>query len=385
MKIAFLNDEIFKYASGDPTVFGGAERQQWLLARALARSGWLVTAGIREVLEPGERRVIDGVEFLGIGRDHILLGWFRFLRKERPDWLYWRCASHWLGPLVRVARWANVRSIFAAAYDTDVHPREALVRRRRWWPIYAWGLAQVDRVFLQHAGQLAELPLHLRSKAYLIPSIAGIRPAAQPHKERQNYVAWVATLRQDKRPELLIEIASRARDTYFVVCGGMSNFKSSEHYAASIVEAFRRLPNVTYLGQVDAEKAQKVIAEAAVFLSTSDIEGFPNTFLQAWACGTPVVSFQIDPGHVIERHGLGVVAGTIDVAITHIKRLMASSDLRDEIARRAQGYIAQHHSENMIVNAFDNALGDRPGQVRGPVMAETQMCQNDRHEPHLEE
>src|SRR4029453_11769775 len=120
MKIVFVDDVIYGYASG-ASVVGGAERQQWLLARALATTGWSVTVGVREALAAGERRTIDGVEFLGIGRgyigigrDHIHLVWYRFLSSEQPDWWYWRCADHLLGSAVEVAKLARVRTIFAA-------------------------------------------------------------------------------------------------------------------------------------------------------------------------------------------------------------------------------------------------------------------------------
>src|SRR2546428_604106 len=108
MKIAFVNDIIYGYASG-ASVVGGAERQQWLLARALAATGWAVTVGVCEALEAGERRAIDGVEFLGIGRNHIHRLWYRFLVSERPDWWYWRCAHHLWGSAVEVAKLAGVR------------------------------------------------------------------------------------------------------------------------------------------------------------------------------------------------------------------------------------------------------------------------------------
>ena len=43
MKIAFLNDRIYDYAFQSERggwATGGAERQQWLLARAMASAGW---------------------------------------------------------------------------------------------------------------------------------------------------------------------------------------------------------------------------------------------------------------------------------------------------------------------------------------------------------
>jgi len=113
---------------------------------------------------------------------------------------------------------------------------------------------------------------------------------AKPHSLRAKYVAWIAMLRRFKRPDLLIEIARKAPDIRFVVCGGPTTFTAAPGYGEQIAKTLRALPNVEYHGQVPPDEANRVIANAALFLSSSDEEGFPNTFLQAWAAGTPVVT-----------------------------------------------------------------------------------------------
>jgi glycosyltransferase involved in cell wall biosynthesis len=362
MKIVFTNDTIYGYASGTP-VAGGAERQQWLLARALAATGWAVTVGVHEALKVGERRTIDGVEFLGIGRgyigigrDHIHLVWYRFLSSEQPDWWYWRCADHLLGSAVEVAKLARVRTIFAAGFDTDVQPRRALFRRSHWWPLYAWGLSRTDRIFVQHTGQLAELAPRWRPKAYIVPSIAGEMAAVKPHSERAQYVAWVAMLRQPKRPDVLLEIAHKTPAIRFVVCGGPTPFASPPGYGEWIVEALQAQPNIEFLGQVAPQKTQQIIADAAMLLSTSDAEGFPNTFLEAWSSGTPVISLKLDPDRIIEREGLGTVPGTVERAIADILALMESPQRRDAIAARARRYVADTHSAAAVATVFEKAI-----------------------------
>ena len=42
------------------------------------------------------------------------------------------------------------------------------------------------------------------------------------------------------------------------------------------------LPNVTMLGPVRYRDTGALFDRARIFLNTSSIEGFPNTFLQAW-------------------------------------------------------------------------------------------------------
>ena len=75
MKIVFPNEGIYAYALGVPEAVGGAERQHWFLARALAATGWSVTVGVREDLQAGERRTIDRVEFVGIRGEQFLRAW----------------------------------------------------------------------------------------------------------------------------------------------------------------------------------------------------------------------------------------------------------------------------------------------------------------------
>jgi glycosyltransferase involved in cell wall biosynthesis len=355
MKIAFLNDRIYGYASSDPSVAGGSERQQWLLARALASSGWNVCIGNSQDLQLGERRTIEGVEFVGIKQGHYLFDWYRFLSSTRPDWLYLREASHLLGPLVQIAHLMGVKTIFAAAFDTDVLPRRALTRRQRWWPLYAWGLAKCERLFVQHEGQLKDLPSQWKTKALLVRSIAGRFVEFKPHSFRETYVAWVGMLRQPKRPDLLTYLAQQLPQVKFVVCGGATTHRSPSGYSKNVIDRLKNVSNIDFRSQVAPEEAEQVIAEAAVLLCTSEKEGFPNTFLQAWSHGTPVVTLQVDPDSLIQQLGLGIVTGTVDAAIDQLKQLLSSVKEREIIAVRARDYVSRHHSEEVVVKAFDQA------------------------------
>jgi glycosyltransferase involved in cell wall biosynthesis len=355
MKVAFLNDRIYLYASSDPSFAGGSERQQWLLARALATSGWKVCVGSRKGLKPGECRTIEGVEFHGMKEGQYLLESYRFLSSTHPNWLYWRGASHLFGPLVQIAHSLGVQTIFAAAFDTDVHPRSALTRRQRWWPLYAWGLCMTERLFVQHGRQLEELPSRWRPKALMVRSIAGAHSNFTSHSQRKPYVAWVGMLRQPKRPDLLIEIAERSPEVRYVVCGGVTTHRSPLGYGEQVINRLRALANIEFRGQVPPEEAERIIGDAAVLLCTSDQEGFPNTFLQAWCHGTPVMTLQVDPDSIIKRLELGAVASTVEATVGQLQRLLNSPQEREEIGNRARAYIRSQHSEEVVVKAFEEA------------------------------
>jgi glycosyltransferase involved in cell wall biosynthesis len=363
MKIAFIDDGIYAYASGSPSARGGSERTQWFLSRALAAADWSVIVGVRDGMRAGERRVINGIEFAGMGENNFLLELSRFLKRERPDWIYSAGANHLLGLMVEVAKQAGVGSIFAVASDLDVELRHATLYRPRWWPLYAWGLSRTDKIFVQHAGQLSRLLPRWRSKASILPKVCffgsngGDTVATKPHLERAKYVAWVGTLMQLKRPDILIEIARKLPAIRFVVCGGPTLFMSPLGYGEQMISELRATANIEYLGQVAPDKAQQIIAEAAVLLCTSDVEGFPNTFVQAWSNGTPVVSLKIDPDRIIERMGLGALSVNADRAITDITALFDSPRRRDEIALCARRLIIENHGAETVVRLFENALG----------------------------
>ncbi len=356
MKIIFFNDVIYDYALNAPGATGGAERYAWLLLRALAADGWSVTVGVRNVVPPGETITVDGVRFLGLDGGHVLRVWYKVLRSERPDWWLWQCADHWWGPAVEIAKLAGVRTIFSAMHDMDFRLRHALSLHPRLWPMYAWGLMRTDKIFVQHSQQLAELSPGWRQKATVLPGVVTPAEDATAHSCRSPYVAWVAMLREHKRPDLLVEVAKRCPQVQFVLCGGVSRHRSQAGYSEQMLSALRALPNVDYRGLVPPEQSLAVIARAAALLSTSDSEGFPSTFLEAWTSGTPVVSLTVDPDQLLKNEGLGLLSGTIDQAAADIQRLVGQVALRETFGLRARDFVIRRHSPKAVSKLFRQSL-----------------------------
>ena len=370
MKLALCDDNgaVYGYATGKPGA-GGNGKWQWLLARVLIQSGWSVVVSVRQhapeveldqspqiLLDPTQQRMIDGVKFVGMPEGHFVVAWSKFLAAEKPDWWYWQGAEALWGAMVLIAKTMGVRAIFSTAMDSDVQPRVALTRRQRWWPLYALGLNAVDRIVVQHRGQLSELNRKLRRKAAVIPGLVPTHERVKTHAERKNYVVWVAFLRQTKRPDLLIEIARKSPELHFVVCGAMTGYRAPHGYGEKIVEEMRSLPNVEYTGHVDQSRILKTMADAATLLCTADVEGFPNTFLEAWSVGTPVVSLGIDPGGVIKEKGLGFVSGTIEQAVSDIRDLVNSPELFAAASRRSRKHIEDVHSDAAVAKVFNQAI-----------------------------
>jgi glycosyltransferase involved in cell wall biosynthesis len=79
--------------------------------------------------------------------------------------------------------------------------------------------------------------------------------------------------------------------------------------AAEVAAAAETTPNLHLLPTTAPGEVLALYPRAVAIVSTSHFEGFPNTFLEAWAHGTPALSLRVDPDRVIERHGLGAACG----------------------------------------------------------------------------
>jgi glycosyltransferase involved in cell wall biosynthesis len=92
--------------------------------------------------------------------------------------------------------------------------------------------------------------------------------------------------------------------------------------------------------------------QAACLLCTSDFEGFPNTFLEAWSQGLPVVS-TFDPDDLIARRELGLVAGDVPGLAVAIRRLLESPDLYRRLSHNARQYYLENHTVEVAMPRFE--------------------------------
>ena len=122
------------------------------------------------------------------------------------------------------------------------------------------------------------------------------------------------------------------------------------------MKALSGVSNIEHLGHVAPQETLQVIADASLLLSTSDEEGYPSVFLEAWTAGTPVVSLTVDPDAVIQQKGLGAVTGNVDRTVREITRLLDTPEEREEMAKRALEHIRVVHSEDSAVQAFESAV-----------------------------
>lgn len=342
---------------------GGAELQQTLLARSLARRGWPVSMVVLDSGQP------EGASWEGVRTHKAYLPdeglpvvrflhprWTKLrsaLRRADADVYYTSCAGAELGQIVHFARGRGRRVVFRIASNSDCDPRELLVRYRRDRLLYRYGLTRADLVLAQTAQQQEALRRNFGRDSHLAPSLIEPAQRCRTFEERDIDALWVGHIRAFKRPDVLLQVAREHPHLRFHMVGGRMP-RSEELYDAAEREA-KALGNVTFHGAVPYREVRKLYERARLFVGTSDIEGFPNTYLQAWSHGTPVVGF-LDPDGLLERHGMGRAVRSLEEMCAAVADFSGDRSQWDEASARARDYMERHYGEGKVLAPYLSAL-----------------------------
>ena len=362
MHVCFVAPYAWPVLSRDPAikVVGGAEVQQAILARLLARSGYRVSMICCDYGQPSPVSVDgitvhkafrpdDGVPVLRFLHPRLSSMW-RAMREVDADVYYQRSSAVWTGVVSAFCRWHGKRSIYAGASDRDFVVGEEQIKfaRDRW--IYRRGLATVDAIVAQNRLQVETCRRHHGREAVLIQSCYEL--PKNRIIERNDRVLWVGTIHDQKRPEILLEIARRLPHRRFVMVGGPS--PKGERFQPGYYEGIRdqaaRLPNVEFTGFLPLAEVEPWFDRARVLVSTSLFEGMPNVFLQAWARGVPIVS-SVDVGVPVNR-----LYREVDEAVQHIEALFEDDAQWAEASSRAQEYFRATHSPERVVRQYGELI-----------------------------
>jgi glycosyltransferase involved in cell wall biosynthesis len=340
-------------------IVGGAEVQQCILARLLARHGVRVSMITLDFGQP-PRAEVDGIVVHKTFRPHQgfpalrfvhprLTATWRALGEVDADVYYLRSASMLAGVIDAFCRGRGKRSIYAAASDADFDPRLGQIRfaRDRW--LFRRGLARVDRIVVQNAAQREACRRHFGREAVLIPSCYELPSDSAPGGGGD--VLWVGRMERGKRPELALEVAQRLPHRRFVLVGGEAHGEDADAgYHAEVHARGRALGNVEMTGFLPLAQVERRFDGARVLLNTSVYEGMPNTFLQAWARGIPTVA-TVDVGAPVYP-----VVRDADAAAAEVERLLAEPAHWQGASRRCREHFEQNHSTGAVMQKYLHLL-----------------------------
>ena len=172
-----------------------------------------------------------------------------------------------------------------------------------------------------------------------------------PAVEKDIDVLWVGAFNSCKCPEKLLTIAQRLSQYKFTL---ISKPVSPEYH--DLEKSLRALPNVDFVGTVPFEQTQNYFNRAIVYLCTSAVEGFPNTFLQSWHARAAVVSVTFPCDDILTGYHAGILAGNEEKAAAVIDELLTDSALRNKLCDNAQKYLVGNHLPAAVLEKFEKLI-----------------------------
>ncbi len=348
----------------DPSVhIGGEEVQHTLLSRYLASSGFEVISMVGDFGQD-DRQHICGVEVRKIFPLSAGIPGLRFfyprltsiwaaLKAADADVYYTSCAGAVVGIVAEFCRQYRRRFVFRTASDSDCAPDTLLVAnaRDRW--LYKYGLLHADSILVQTEKQ-AEL---LKQSYGLDSTVAGmfsdLPDTLLDYAERTTDLLWLANMRTLKRPEWFIDVVQQVPDRHCEMAGG--EYHDAPELYRRVQQSSLLLSNLVFHGQVQFGATRKLFRNARIFVNTSELEGFPNTYLQAWANGLPVVA-TFDPDGLIVSQGLGVVAADVKGIVAGVSSLLNSESEWRACSQRCRAYAESRLAPNIVAAPYRSAL-----------------------------
>jgi glycosyltransferase involved in cell wall biosynthesis len=352
---------------------GGEEVQHSLLARALARRGLPVTM-VTGDFGQADGRAWDGVQVFKAYSASEGLPVVRFLHprwtklraaiaRADADVYYLSCASALVGQVALWARAHGKRLVYRIASDTDCEPDRLLIRYWRDKKLYEYGLRRSACVLAQTVKQQELLQQNYRLPSTVASMLVESPPAIASFEARSIDALWVSNIRQLKRPDLFVELARRLRELRAVMIGGTQ--PGSEPLFDQTKQLASDVGNLGFMGAMPYRATNEVYDRARVFVNTSEIEGFPNSFLQAWMRGIPVVSF-FDPDGVIAREGLGRSVSNVEEMAAAIATFASDAQQWQQTSARCRAYMASRFDQDRILAPYLDALGVESRHTEAP-------------------
>jgi hypothetical protein len=286
------------------------------------------------------------------------------LEAAKPDVIYQQGRLSYTGECARYAKQAGIPFFFHIAHEFDLNFRWVTLKYSPNTPFdlveYVLGMQGLKGA--THIIAQTDRQARLLRETLGIEAAAVIRnfqplPASLPEKPAGPMrVFWVANLKDFKRPHLFVELVESfagRKDLTFLMAGrppGGRRFKP-------LMEKLPTIPNFKYFGELPIAQVNEIMNGASVHVNTSSFEGFPNTFLQAWARGAIVTSLAVDPDEDgMEKLEIGYCAGTMQRLHTIIDDLARNPDKRRTIAERAFAFVHAKHSLAEAVRLTDLML-----------------------------
>lgn len=319
MKIVFLS-----YLHG----FGGAEKQNVMLANAMAEKGHDVTL-ISISADNNCYQLNNKVkyEYLPDRKTNVLRIATRYadirnrLKEIKPDITinFWFQSAYMTAFMKKSITGKVIYSERGDPGDKEYSGALGVIRKI--------ALPRIDGFVFQSKGAQSYFNASVQSRSTIIPNPVFVNAEEYPAvKTRRKAIVTVGRLHPQKNQKLLINAFKQIADKlpeYTLEIYGDGELKEE---LQKLIDGLNLSDRVFLMGT--SKEIHKLIYDAALFVLSSDYEGLPNTLIEAMALGIPSISTDCRPGGarqiiddtvngiIVERNNVEKLAEAMQILLT---------------------------------------------------------------------
>jgi glycosyltransferase involved in cell wall biosynthesis len=351
---------------------GGGELQISLLAKALAQNGhevaiidpsssetFVTNEGIKLISVPNWNKGFRGVRLFF----YRIPALWKLFSEQNADYYYVRMRTYLhLIPFL-VSKKLGKQFIQAIAHDLDVlgisakfkHEYKANFNLIKYLTlnipndlVFSYLLKRSDYIILQHSGQLLKRLL-VKGKIVIFPNIFDFSNLPKVENPPKDYFVHVGALTVMKGAENLYHLLTNLNEKErIMIIGEPRDFASK-----AIIESLNNSKNIIIKGRLGHSQTLELIANSKALINTSNYEGFPNVFLEAWGMGVPVISLNVNPGMVFDNRKLGICCHG---DFNKMKDYMESDEMVEIDRTKLISYVIEFHDFATAGSRFFNIL-----------------------------
>lgn len=213
---------------------------------------------------------------------------------------------------------------------------------------YRFALHRIDKIITQNINQHDLLFNTENVKSSIIKN--GFPIIRNNPSKLKSTILWVSRCLDWKRPLLFLELAKRLPNEKFIMIATQENKLKDV-----LIEEVKKITNLELIEYVNFSEIQNYFNNAKCFVNTSIYEGFPNTFIQSFQAGTPVLSYKVNPEEILNTYGIGLCCDdNIEDAINFIKKL--NKNKLEKYNNNCKKYVIKNHNIKEKASQYTNII-----------------------------
>ena len=335
---------------------GGAERVISLLSAHYVQLGWRVR--ILMLLHDRVEYDLDpAVEVLNLSNDKVkavldmprLMGKVRsFVKKEKPD-----AVVAFMAPICLIAGFAcrglKTRLVVSERIDPALDPRNPVFRK-----LLNDVYAKADLTVFQTERAKNYFPEKIRSNSVIIPNPIAVKCTAT--QQRSHRIVTAGRLMPQKNQKMLIDAFAKFHDSYPAYKLDIYGEGPLQAELQQRIDSLGLTDAITLRGNVS--NIHQEIADAEMFVLSSDFEGLSNALLEAMMMGHACISTNCagsDEAIQNGENGLLVPVGDQQALTAAMEQLAADPELAAKLGNAAKE-TAQQYTVDRVIDKWRKAI-----------------------------